>query len=79
MFTCKICKRDGLTTPSNLPGPICHHCADRLALAGPAMLAVCSAAADLLGRLWTPAAPTVAEIALLRGLLRAVIAAARQP
>lgn len=76
MFTCKICQHEGLTTPSNLPGLICHRCADRLAFASPAMLAACIAADDLLSRLWTPNAPTVSELVLLRGRLRAVIAAA---
>lgn len=76
MFTCKICHRSGLTTPANLPGGlICHRCADRLAQTAPRLLAACRAAEELLSRLWTPNAPTVAEIALLRGRLRAVIAA----
>lgn len=77
MFTCKICKRDGLTTPADLPGgPICPRCADLLAQTAPRLLAACRAAEELLSRLWTPNAPTVAEIALLRGRLRAVIVVA---
>lgn len=67
MFTCKLCKRPGLTTPADLPGgPICPRCADLLAQTAPRLLAACRAAEELLSRLWTPNAPTVAEIALLR-------------
>lgn len=55
MFTCKICKRDGLTTPADLPGgPICPRCADRLAQTAPRLLAACEAAEELLSRLRTP-------------------------
>lgn len=50
--------------------------ADRLAQTAPALLAACEAAEELLSRLWTPNAPTVADLALLRGRLQAVIAAA---
>ncbi len=49
--------------------------ADRLAQTAPRLLAACRAAEELLSRLWTPNAPTVADLALLRGRLRAVIAA----
>lgn len=50
--------------------------ADRLAQTAPALLAACEAAEELLSRLWTPNAPTVSDLALLRGRLRAVIVAA---
>lgn len=49
--------------------------ADRLTQTAPRLLAACEAAEELLSRLWTPNAPTVADLALLRGRLRAVIAA----
>lgn len=79
MFTCKICQQEKLTPPAAIPGsgPVCHRCADRMAKYAPFLLAACEQAADVLGRLWGPNAPTVAEVAALTGRLEAVATVAR--
>lgn len=74
---CSICNRETSDVTINGSLTLCPACATRLAHAAPAMLRACEQAANLLGRLNTPDAPTWAEVAELRGRLLATVAAAR--